>query len=129
MDWSLTALKLPHLSIWPLVQTVDVGRPVQFRCTSAGFPRPEIFWSREDGDDEEGTYSMSANGFLTISNVRVVDEGGYICTARNRGGEVSRKAVLYVRCKDNSIFFFFPNEYCYSHPAARCLGAKSSSII
>ena len=98
----------PQISIWPLVQTVDVGMPVKFHCTAAGFPRPEIFWSREGSNEEERSYTISGNGIINIDRARITDEGEYACTARNDGGEVASKAVLYVRCM---LLYFSPMKY------------------
>ena len=100
----------PQISIWPLFQTADFGTAVRFHCTAAGFPKPEIFWSRESSDIEEGSYSISGNGVINIDRVRETDEGEYTCTARNDGGEVAAKAVLYVRCM---LFTFSQRKYVF----------------
>ena len=93
-----TALIGPQISLWPLTQTVDVGKPVNFQCTATGFPKPEIFWSKSGNKQDEGfRYIYSNNGVLSIGNVRDNDEGEYVCTARNKVGEISRKAILFVR--------------------------------
>ncbi len=95
----LPAITKPQISLWPIHQTVDAGDPATFHCSASGFPRPEIYWSHKNGKSIESRYSFNGQGIMKIRNVRIEDEGEYSCNARNIGGEVSRKAMLYVRGK------------------------------
>lgn len=87
----------PQISVWPIRQTVNIGRPAKFHCSAAGFPKPELFWSKVTKKESRGRYSFGSGGVINIDAVRIEDEGEYICTARNNGGKVTRKAILYVR--------------------------------
>ena len=86
----------PRASINPTYQTANIGANVQFRCSAQGFPRPRTKWHLAS-DEPLPENARVENGNLKLSNVQPSNERDYYCTATNRGGTVTRKAMLYIR--------------------------------
>ena len=86
----------PRASISPTYQTADIGTDVKFRCSAQGYPKPRTKWHLAS-DDSLPENARVVNGHLKFNNVQPSNERDYYCTATNRGGTVTRKAMLYIR--------------------------------
>lgn len=86
----------PQASVQPSYQTVDIGDNIKFRCSINGYPAPKISWKRGHGKAMLDNVEITDNS-LRIKNIVIGNEGSYQCIATNRGGSVTRRAVLYVR--------------------------------
>ena len=86
----------PRASINPTYQTANIGANVKFRCSAQGFPRPRTKWHLASDEPLPENVRVQ-NGHLKLSNVQPSNERDYYCTATNRGGTVTRKAMLYIR--------------------------------
>ncbi|XP_071041968.1 cell adhesion molecule Dscam1 isoform X3 [Parasteatoda tepidariorum] len=78
-------------------QTIVAGEMMKIRCPAGGYPIHRISWER-DGvrlpDNHRQT--VYPNGTLLVRQVeRMVDEGRYTCTLRNKEGE-SAKGSVYI---------------------------------
>ncbi|KAJ8267086.1 hypothetical protein GJAV_G00138170 [Gymnothorax javanicus] len=81
--------------------TADSGLSVMLACDADGFPDPNVTWARFnvvlETDDK---YSVSEDGSeLMIKDVKKVDEGDYICIAKNKAGETDTEISLNVFVK------------------------------
>ncbi|XP_004530678.1 papilin isoform X3 [Ceratitis capitata] len=80
-------------------QEVDVQIPAGgiavLRCFATGSPPPNVTWSRSNVliDTNQGRYVLTANGDLTIVQVRQTDSGSYVCVASNGLGDPVRREV------------------------------------
>ncbi|CAG6001978.1 unnamed protein product [Menidia menidia] len=73
------------------------GEVLSLHCLSDGSPRPGIIWTVPSGQsltqlEVLGRYRLLQNGTLVIQDTMLIDQGNYICRARNDVGE----AVLTV---------------------------------
>ncbi|XP_076836877.1 neural cell adhesion molecule 1a isoform X3 [Brachyhypopomus gauderio] len=78
--------------------TADIGHAVTLACYVDGYPEPTVTWARNnivlEGDEK---YSLNEDGSeLTIKDVKKVDEGDYVCIARNKAGEKQEEISLNV---------------------------------
>ena len=92
----------PEVSVTPKKQIVDVADTVTFRCSaSAGFPAATLHWQRGDGRQlpQFSTFSTRTGVFKILAASRR-DEGEYMCTARNTGGESVMRVQLLVKGRD-----------------------------
>ena len=97
----------PQVSVTPRKQIVDVADTVTFRCSaSAGFPAATLRWRRGDGRQlpQFSTFSTRTGVFKILAASRR-DEGEYMCTARNTGGESVMRVQLLVKGRDLQNFF------------------------
>ncbi|XP_035382653.1 neural cell adhesion molecule 1a isoform X9 [Electrophorus electricus] len=78
--------------------TADIGHAVMLACYADGYPEPMVTWARNNVVLEaEEKYSLNEDGSeLTIKDVKKVDEGDYICIARNKAGEKQEEISLNV---------------------------------
>ncbi|XP_068600936.1 neural cell adhesion molecule 1a [Brachionichthys hirsutus] len=78
--------------------TADVGNAALLACDADGFPEPVVTWARNNVVLEAGDkYSLNDDGSeLLIKDVRKVDEGDYVCIARNKAGEKVEEVGLNV---------------------------------
>ncbi|XP_032578299.1 papilin isoform X5 [Drosophila sechellia] len=76
------------------VQTA-IGGIAVLRCFATGNPAPNITWSLKNLviNTNKGRYVLTANGDLTIVQVRQTDDGTYVCVASNGLGEPVRREV------------------------------------
>ncbi|XP_055978752.1 basement membrane-specific heparan sulfate proteoglycan core protein [Sorex fumeus] len=84
---------LPLISTPPEVR-VPAGSTAVFPCMASGYPKPDITWSKLDGDLPPG--SRLENNMLVLPSVRAQDAGTYVCTATNHQGKVKAFAHLQV---------------------------------
>ncbi|CAD5113293.1 DgyrCDS2471 [Dimorphilus gyrociliatus] len=61
-----------------------VGENVTLWCNATGYPRPMIYWTRENSHDKlpDGTYQHWGNS-LQVSNTKKTDGGSYLCYVDN----------------------------------------------
>ncbi|XP_049322460.1 neural cell adhesion molecule 1a isoform X10 [Astyanax mexicanus] len=78
--------------------TADIGEAVTLACSADGYPEPIVTWAHNNVvlvPDEK--YSLNDDGSeLTIKDVKKVDEGDYVCIARNKAGEKEEEVSLSV---------------------------------
>ncbi|CAL1682411.1 unnamed protein product [Lasius platythorax] len=89
----------PVLELYPQdVQTVILGGSADLQCRAkAGFPVPELHWSRVDGRPFASNIEQLPGGLLRLSNITVNDDGAYICSASNEVGVTSAIAHIEVQ--------------------------------
>ncbi|XP_020284881.1 basement membrane-specific heparan sulfate proteoglycan core protein isoform X6 [Pseudomyrmex gracilis] len=89
----------PVLELYPQdVQTVTLGGSADLQCRAkAGFPVPELHWSREDNRPLGSNVEQLPGGLLRLSNITVNDGGAYICSASNEVGSTSVIAHIEVQ--------------------------------
>ncbi|KAK9737087.1 Laminin EGF domain [Popillia japonica] len=87
----------PEIDIYPAQpQTINAGGDVQIVCRiTAGIPEPYITWSREDGRPI-GHHIHQGSDLLTISNIKIEDEGIYTCSASNELGKAVASTTINV---------------------------------
>ncbi|KRT82106.1 Immunoglobulin, partial [Oryctes borbonicus] len=87
----------PEIDIYPTEpQIISEGGEVQIICRiTAGIPYPFLTWTRSNGKSI-GQHVYKENDLLRISNIRVEDDGEYVCTASNELGSVSASATVVV---------------------------------
>ncbi|KFQ18454.1 Immunoglobulin superfamily member 10, partial [Merops nubicus] len=87
---------------------VPYGKDFQVDCKASGSPTPEISWSLPDGtvinnamlaDDSGRRHFLHVNGSLSVSQVKLLDAGEYMCVARNPGGDDTKLYKLDVVAK------------------------------
>ncbi|XP_068440826.1 neural cell adhesion molecule 1b isoform X4 [Clinocottus analis] len=94
---------LPTIRVWQseVNATADVGQPAMLTCAVDGFPEPMVTWTRNDVVLEAGEkYSFNDDGSeITLMDVAKLDEGEYICIAKNKAGESEKELSLRVFVK------------------------------
>ncbi|XP_024875337.1 basement membrane-specific heparan sulfate proteoglycan core protein-like isoform X2 [Temnothorax curvispinosus] len=89
----------PVLELYPQdVQTVILGGSADLQCRAkAGFPVPELQWSRQDNRPFASNIEQLPGGLLRLSNITANDGGAYICSASNEVGATSIIAHIEVQ--------------------------------
>ncbi|NWU18114.1 IGS10 protein, partial [Cephalopterus ornatus] len=102
--------------------TVSAGHMALLDCEAAGDPRPQIFWllpSSEMISSSTDRYSLHTNGSLSISHVKLLDAGEYMCVARNPGGDDTKLYKLDVAGKPPIINGLYRNKTIMKVTAVR----------
>ena len=69
-----------------------------FECQATANPRPSLSWRKLDKTPLPRVRStISSNNTLTITNLRTLDEGSYVCEAENVFGVTHAYATLAVQ--------------------------------
>ncbi|XP_048836883.1 neural cell adhesion molecule 1b isoform X6 [Brienomyrus brachyistius] len=81
--------------------TADMSQPVVLACDADGSPEPTVTWTRNKIVLENGNkYSFNEDGSeMTIKGITKLDEGEYVCTARNKAGQQEKEISLKVFVK------------------------------
>ncbi len=76
---------------------------VTLSCQANALPIPKIEWFMQDGEAVplEGRFSQALLGDLTVSNLRLDDQGDYLCRASNVYGQIETVSTLEVIKKSN----------------------------
>ena len=76
-----------------------VQRTALLPCTVTGYPRPTVSWSVNGTTIVNGTrHQTLSNGTLKVSDLTRLDDGVYVCTATNDGGDDTTKINLIIHC-------------------------------
>ncbi|XP_061633474.1 obscurin-like protein 1a isoform X2 [Phyllopteryx taeniolatus] len=97
----------PRVLGYPRPVVVQCGTDATLKCQIGGDPRPDVMWECKNIQIiTEGRYKLSEEGkfyLLSISGVREMDAGQYICKARNSVGETYAAASLKVVANDQQL--------------------------
>lgn len=86
----------------PIVEKIEIipspvpeGNSAQLKCIADGYPRPAIYWSREnDKLLPRGNHSVAKVEYK-IDEVTREDRGVYYCTADNGVGKSNRRSINF----------------------------------
>ncbi|GAB6026603.1 Down syndrome cell adhesion molecule-like protein 1, variant 2 [Chamberlinius hualienensis] len=96
----------PYWIIQPLDTSVPLGKSVILPCSADGYPKPHVVWKKAFGIRPENfkdlfyandKYKVFGNGSLLVQKASELDEGHYLCHAKNGiGPGLNRAAFLSV---------------------------------
>ncbi|NWH78421.1 IGS10 protein, partial [Piaya cayana] len=92
---------------------VKAGDTALLDCEAAGEPKPKIFWLLPSSDmisSSTDRYLLHVNGSLSVSQVKLIDAGEYMCVARNPGGDDTKLYKLDVVAKPPIINGLYANK-------------------
>lgn len=97
-DFYLKVINLAPRILWKLEnKKVFVGDSAKLYCGFYGVPAPDLRWSADSHDIyNQSRYEIDPNGYLTIYNVTLEDEGQFKCVASNLFGTAIESANLIV---------------------------------
>ncbi|OWK05828.1 IGSF10 [Cervus elaphus hippelaphus] len=101
---------------------ITAGDTAVLDCEVVGEPEPKIFWLLPSNDMisfSKDRYTVHANGSLSISGVRLLDSGQYVCVARNPSGDDTRAYKLDVVSKPPLINGLYANKTVIKATAVR----------
>ncbi|XP_044288920.1 immunoglobulin superfamily member 10 [Varanus komodoensis] len=101
---------------------VKAGDTARFDCDATGEPKPKIFWLLPSNDMISASthrYFLHTNGSLSVTKVKLIDAGEYICVARNSGGDDTKQYKLEVVSKPPLINGLYTNKTIIKMTAIR----------
>nr|XP_006116010.1 immunoglobulin superfamily member 10 isoform X1 [Pelodiscus sinensis] len=101
---------------------VKAGDNAVFDCEVVGEPKPKIFWLLPSSDlisASTDRYLLHINGSLSVSKVKLLDAGEYVCVARNLGGDDTKLYKLDVVSKPPLINGLYTNKTVIKTTAIR----------
>ncbi|XP_064372533.1 immunoglobulin superfamily member 10 isoform X2 [Dromaius novaehollandiae] len=101
---------------------VKAGDTALLDCEVVGEPKPKIFWLLPSSDMisfSTDRYLLHVNGSLSVSQVKLLDAGEYMCVARNPGGDDTKLYKLDVVSKPPIINGLYMNRTIMKVTAVR----------
>uniref|UniRef100_A0A8B9ZIS7 Immunoglobulin superfamily member 10 n=1 Tax=Anas platyrhynchos TaxID=8839 RepID=A0A8B9ZIS7_ANAPL len=101
---------------------VKAGDTALLDCEVVGEPKPKVFWLLPSSDmisSSTDRYFLHANGSLSVSQVKLLDAGEYMCVARNAGGDDTKLFKLDVEAKPPIINGLYTNKTIIKVTAVR----------
>ncbi|NWS59377.1 IGS10 protein, partial [Chunga burmeisteri] len=101
---------------------VKAGDTALLDCEAVGEPKPKIFWLLPSSDmisSSTERHLLHANGSLSVSQVKLLDAGQYMCVARNPGGDDTKLCKLDVVAKPPIINGLYVNKTVMKVTAVR----------
>lgn len=101
---------------------VKAGDTAVLDCEAAGEPQPKIFWLLPSSDmisSSTDRHGLHSNGSLSISHVKLLDAGEYMCVARNPAGDDTKLHQLDVVAKPPVINGLYVNKTVVKVTAVR----------
>uniref|UniRef100_A0A8C3JD67 Immunoglobulin superfamily member 10 n=1 Tax=Calidris pygmaea TaxID=425635 RepID=A0A8C3JD67_9CHAR len=92
---------------------VKAGDTALLDCEAVGEPKPKIFWLLPSSDmisSSTDRHFLHVNGSLSVSQVKLLDAGEYMCVARNPGGDDTKLYKLDVVAKPPIINGLYANK-------------------
>ncbi|XP_036354448.1 hemicentin-1-like isoform X2 [Octopus sinensis] len=84
----------PKATVIPEVKNFAVGQTVTISCFSTGFPKPNLYWLRDDKLLIPSRRIRLDQGNITLSDLNQRDAGHYECSAVNAAGGHSAYVTL-----------------------------------
>ncbi|XP_023225152.1 Down syndrome cell adhesion molecule-like protein Dscam2 [Centruroides sculpturatus] len=84
---------------------VTVGSSVALECEATGLPLPTVSWRKIDGGLFQEDSKIGKND-LSIENIKAIDEGKYVCEAKNGIGDQLSKIITII-VRENVFFVIF----------------------
>ncbi|XP_020906604.1 peroxidasin homolog [Exaiptasia diaphana] len=90
------SLARPIVLISPTHLIVNESQSAILHCSSNGYPRPDVVWSKNNGTLPNKRAVVDSTGKLDIKHVTPNDSGIYQCKASNLLGSTKTTAILQV---------------------------------
>ncbi|XP_020901126.2 interference hedgehog isoform X1 [Exaiptasia diaphana] len=90
------SLAHPTVLISPTHLIVNESQSAILHCSSSGYPRPDVVWSKNNGTLPHKRAVVDSTGKLDIKHVTANDSGIYQCKASNLLGSTQTTAKLQV---------------------------------
>uniref|UniRef100_A0A8C9UQ46 Immunoglobulin superfamily member 10 n=1 Tax=Spermophilus dauricus TaxID=99837 RepID=A0A8C9UQ46_SPEDA len=101
---------------------LQAGDTAVLDCEVVGEPKPGTFWLLPSGDtisSSSGRYTVHVNGSLSVSKVRTLDSGEYVCVAQNPSGHDTEMYTVAVDCRPPMINGIYANKTVIKTTAVR----------
>lgn len=90
-------LVFPKISLfWDQTVTMNESQTLHLPCNATGFPKPVISWHKMNGSLPK-TRSNYDSQQLTVTDLKYIDRGEYVCTAKNSLGSDSKRTRVIVQ--------------------------------
>ena len=86
-----------------------MGGKLEMVCAATGVPPPLVTLEKQSSSRTVTLKSATERARLTIDNLRVSDNGKYVCIAKNIAGDVEKAVLVEVKCK---LAFLMSCIYC-----------------
>ena len=91
----LVVVSLPRFYVKPPSRVVVTrGDTLTLNCSATGDPRPVVSWKKH-GAQLPAERSLQTNGVLVLRDMKISDEGNYICVATS-AGVFQAETVTYI---------------------------------
>jgi len=90
------SLAAPSVLISPRHLVVNESQSAILHCSSSGYPRPVIVWSKANGSLATDRTTVYSSGRLVMKKVTPDDSGVYVCKASNILGTLQTTAIVEV---------------------------------
>lgn len=94
----------PSFFIFPKDIEIPSSSSRMLSCKGVGVPPPSISWTRKNGSSLPKISKVYANGSLFLRDIKLEDNGIYVCTATNEAGTAHTEATIkvYGKCANES---------------------------
>ncbi|XP_026687837.1 contactin-like, partial [Diaphorina citri] len=94
-------LKFPNNFPKTFPEAPKAGDKVRLECVAFGYPVPSYNWTRRGSPLPRNAYFENFNRILTIPNVKVEDQGEYICRASNDRSALESSVTISIQAEPN----------------------------
>lgn len=94
-------LKFPNNFPKTFPEAPKSGDAVRLECVAFGYPVPSYNWTRKGSPLPRNAYSINYNRILIIPNVKVEDQGEYVCRAYNDRSALESSVTISIQAEPN----------------------------
>lgn len=94
-------LKFPNNFPKAFPEAPTAGKDVRLECMVFGYPIPSYNWTRKDGGLPRSARLSAFNRVLIIPQVKVEDQGEYVCTVYNDRDVIDNSVTLNIQAEPN----------------------------
>lgn len=94
-------LKFPNNFPKAFPDAPTAGKDVRLECMAFGYPIPSYNWTRKGGSLPRSSRYLAYNRVLIIPEVKVEDQGEYVCRVYNDRSSIENSVVLNIQAEPN----------------------------
>lgn len=94
-------LKFPNNFPKTFPEAPKAGDEVRLECVAFGYPVPSYNWTRRGSHLPKNAYGLNYNRVLVIPDVKVEDQGEYLCRASNDRSALESSVTISIQAEPN----------------------------